>query len=158
MHTTGSSRIQFRACVVACLHPHNSISNVVVSLTIIFFVFLSETCSKKHETILEGPLTEHHGKCLASKSFVKLGFCLCVSVSLCLSLSLSLWLLWLWLFGTLLHVCVCPIHITRALSYLLILGVQTWRRGPAPAPGIIPPHSCFEQEDDPHHADRIASS
>ena len=42
------------ACAVACLHPHNSISNVVVSLTIHdnlknIFIF-----SKKPETIVEG--------------------------------------------------------------------------------------------------------
>ena len=78
----------------------------------------------------------------------------CVVCGVC---GVVLWLLLL--FGTLLNVCVY-IHSTSrvALSYLLILGVQTWRRGPALAPGIIPPQSCFEQEHDPHHADRIASS
>ena len=52
--------------------------------------------------------------------------------------------------------CVCPLQTARALSYLLIQGVQTWRRGLALIPGIIPLQSCFEQEHKFHHADRIA--
>ena len=67
-------------------------------------------------------------------------------------------LLFLLLFGTLVNVCVYPLHIARAMSYLLILGVQTWRRGLALVPGIIPPQSCCKQEHNPHHADRIVSS
>ena len=35
------------ACAVACLSPHNSISNVVVSLTIHDNVHMQKTCSKK---------------------------------------------------------------------------------------------------------------
>ena len=43
------------ACAVACLHPHNSISNVVVSLTIHDNLNISIIrCSRKHETIVEG--------------------------------------------------------------------------------------------------------
>ena len=43
------------ACAVACLCPHNSISNVVVSVTIhdITNIFLGDVC-KRHETIVEG--------------------------------------------------------------------------------------------------------
>ena len=92
------------ACAVACLHPHNSISTVVVSLTIhdnlyihiqihiYIYHYMYKRCSKKHETIVEGQkasLTEHHGKCLTCKSFVILGFCLCLSVSLCLCVSVE---------------------------------------------------------------------
>ena len=36
------------------LHPHNSISNVVASLTIHDNKNISKRCSKKHETIVEG--------------------------------------------------------------------------------------------------------
>ena len=46
------------ACAVACLCPHNSISNVVVSVTIhddtAVYVYIDKRCSKKHETIVEG--------------------------------------------------------------------------------------------------------
>ena len=48
------------ACAVACLHPHNSVSNVVVSLTIhdhenIYInISIFMRCSKKHKTIVEG--------------------------------------------------------------------------------------------------------
>ena len=76
------------ACAVACLHPHNSISNVVVSVTIHDDMKIFTGRSK---TLL----TEHHGKCLTCKSFVKLGFCLCVSVyvsvSLCVACCVLLW-------------------------------------------------------------------
>ena len=44
------------ACAVACLYPHNSISNVVVTLTIhdnIFFDIQGDL-AKKHESIVEG--------------------------------------------------------------------------------------------------------
>ena len=56
------------ACAVACLCPYNSISNVVVSVTIHYhtnlYVFLRKVATK-HDTIVEG----------LAKSFVKLGFC-----------------------------------------------------------------------------------
>ena len=49
--------------------------------------------------------------------------------------------------------CVCekPLHIARALSYLL---VQTWRRGPCPGNHPTP----VLQGRNHRHADRIASS
>ena len=76
------------ACAVACLCPHNSISNVVVSVTIHDKVHIYQRCSKnmKPETLL----AEHQGKCLSCKSFVIFVFCVCVcvSVSLCLCLCL----------------------------------------------------------------------
>ena len=80
------------ACAAACLHPRNSISNVVVSVTMHddtdVYVYLDKRCSKKHETICgrsKASLTEHHGKCLTCKSFVNHGFCLLsLSLSLCL--------------------------------------------------------------------------
>ena len=61
--------------------------------------------------------------------------------------ALLLLLLWLFLllFGTLLNVCVYPHHIARALSYLPIQGVQTWRRRPALVPGIIPPSNVLNR-------------
>ena len=40
------------ACAVACLCPHNSISNVVVSLNI--YIYIYKMCSEKNETIVEG--------------------------------------------------------------------------------------------------------
>ena len=54
------------ACAVACLCPHNSISNVVVSLTIHdnTKIFIGDVCNK-HET-------NHCGR--SCKPFVKLGF------------------------------------------------------------------------------------
>ena len=44
------------ACAVACLCPRNSISNVVVSLTIHddMHTHIYKECSRKHETIVEG--------------------------------------------------------------------------------------------------------
>ena len=46
------------ACALACLHPHNSISNVVMSLddSCKLYIKTYKRCSKKkkHETIVEG--------------------------------------------------------------------------------------------------------
>ena len=85
------------ACAVACLYPHNSISNVEASVTIHddthINVFFYEMFAEKRETIVEGQglsLTEHHGKSLTCKSFVMLGFCPCLCVSVSLSLCLCL--------------------------------------------------------------------
>ena len=87
-----------RTCPVLCLHPHNTIANVVVSLTIDDENFL---CVHKYIIIWEmlqkwnhcgrskALSTEHHGKCLTFKSFVKLVFflsrCLCLCLYVCLS-------------------------------------------------------------------------
>ena len=64
-----------------CAHD-NSIPNVVASLTIhdnthLHLQICTRHAAKRHETIVEGQrllLTEHHGKCLTCKSFVKRGF------------------------------------------------------------------------------------
>ena len=54
-------------------------------------------------------------------------------------------------------VCIIT-SFKHALSYQLFKSVQTWRRGPAQNPGIIPPQSCTEQEHVSHHPDHLASS
>ena len=54
-------------------------------------------------------------------------------------------------------VCIIT-SLKHALSYQLIKTVQTWRRGPAQNPEIIPPQFCTEQEHVPHHPDHLASS
>ena len=69
-------------CAAACLHPHNSISNVVVSVIHDFkYLHVCNHCGRS-----KASSTEHHGKCLTCTSLVKLGFCL---LSLSLSVSLS---------------------------------------------------------------------
>ena len=73
------------------LYPHNSISNVVVSLTIHdnihIYVWIQALWQKTWNYCgrSKASSTEHHGKCLTCESFVKLGFCL---LSLCLCLCL----------------------------------------------------------------------
>ena len=100
------------ACPVACLYSHNSISNVMVSLTIHentdIYIFIYQRSLQKHETFVEGP-------CLFSPNIVEsvfranrslyLGFVffLCLSISLSVSVCVSqsvccvlLWCSWLW--------------------------------------------------------------
>ena len=79
----------FRTCAyaVACLYPHNSISNVMVSLTIhdTTYTYIYKRClQKKYETIVEGQrlfkLNIMESVWRANRSLY-LGFvCLCVSV------------------------------------------------------------------------------
>ena len=61
------------------------------------------------------------------------------------------------LWDTVEYVCMYTPHNARN-SYLLILRMQTWRRGPAHTPGIILPQSWDVQAQTRRHADRIASS
>ena len=65
------------ACAVACLCPHNSNSNVVVSLTIHDNVHIHKTCRKnmKPSWKVKGSFN------LTFESFVILGFCLCLCLS-----------------------------------------------------------------------------
>ena len=75
------------ACAVACLYPHNSISNVVASVAIHdnINIFTRDVC-KKNKTIVEGRKllsTKHHGK-VSDVQIVR--YCWVLSLCLCLCL------------------------------------------------------------------------